>query len=91
MNEDEQIEENSKKYINIDKFEIYKQINLKKEFDDLLNKLNNIKDKELDNIASIDLDFLKNDYFELYDLKILLNDSKYKIAKFKIFFQILSI
>ena len=57
----------------------------KKEFDDLLNKLNN-EDKELDNITNIDLDFLKNDYIELYDLKKLLNSPKYHIAKFKILF-----
>ena len=36
--------------------------------------------------SSIDLDFLKNDYLELYDLRKLLNDPKYYLAKFKIQF-----
>ena len=86
MKDNEQKEENAKEDINIDESEIYKQMDFKKEFDDLLNKLNNVKDEELDNITNIDLDFLKNDYIELYDLRKLLNGPKYHIAKFKILF-----
>ena len=66
--------------------EIYSQNNFKKEFEELLNKLNNSKIDELDNVSSIDLEFLKNDYIELYDLRKLLNEPKYHIAKFRILF-----
>jgi hypothetical protein len=86
MEDNEQKEEKAKEDINIDESEIYKQMDFKKEFDDLLNKLNNVKDEELDNITNIDLDFLKNDYLELYDLRKLLNEPKYHIAKFKFLF-----
>ena len=84
MDEDEQTKRNAKEDKK-DELEIYKQKEFKKEFDELLNKINN-EDAGLDNITSIDLDFLKNDYIELYDLKKLLNEPKYHIAKFKILF-----
>ena len=85
MDENEQKEENVKEDINFVEYEIYKQMKFKKEFDDLLNKINN-EDEGLDNITNIDLDFLKNDYLELYDLRKLLNEPKYHIAKFKFLF-----
>ena len=61
-------------------------MDFKNEFDDLLNKLNNVKDEELENITNIDLDLLKSDYIEFYDLRKLLNEPKYHIDKFKILF-----
>jgi len=85
MDEDEQKERNVKEDKNLDEQEIYEQKEFNNEFNDLLNKINN-EDAGLDDITSIDLDFLKNDYIELYDLKKLLNEPKYHIAKFKFFF-----
>ena len=85
MDEDEQKERNVKEDKNLDEQEIYEQKEFNNEFNDLLNKINN-EDAGLDDITSIDLDFLKNDYIELYDLKKLLNEPKYHIAKFKILF-----
>ena len=61
-------------------------MDFKNEFDDLLSKLNNVKDEELENITNIDLELLKSDYIEFYDLMKLLNEPKYHIAKFKILF-----
>ena len=71
---------------NINKSEIYQEIDFKKEFEELLTKLNNNILDESDDITIIDLDFLKNDYIELYDLRKLLNDPKYYLAKFRINF-----
>lgn len=55
-------------------------------FANLLTAIN--KDDKDDNIqeAQIDLDFLKNDYLELYDLGKLLNNPDYYLSKFKIRF-----
>ena len=68
--------------------QIYKSEDFKKEFDELLEKIN--EDDQNDNNemynSPIDLDFLKNDYLELYDIKKLLNEPKYYLAKFKIQF-----
>ena len=62
--------------------------NLEEEFNKLLIQIDSEKADEnpKNNISNIDLDFLKNDYIELYDIKKLLDDPKYHIAKFKIRF-----
>ena len=51
-------------------------------------EFNSEKDDEnlKNDISNIDLDFSKNDYIELYDIKKLLDVPKYHIAKFKIRF-----
>ena len=63
---------------------IYKPEDFRLEFDNLLKKIN--KDDSNENIQeesyNIDLDFLKNDYLELYDLGKLLNNPQYYLAKF---------
>lgn len=68
--------------------QIYKSDDFKKEFDELLKRINEEEQNDKDQMynSSIDLDFLKNDYLELYDLRKLLNDPKYYLAKFKIRF-----
>ena len=77
----------STKMENITKSEIYEQKVFKDEFEALLTKLNNAKLDESGDMATlIDLDFLKNDYIELYDLRKLLNEPKYHLAKFRILF-----
>ena len=64
--------------------QIYKSDDFKKEFDELLKRINEEEQNDKDQMynSSIDLDFLKNDYLELYDLRKLLNDPKYYLAKF---------
>ena len=58
-------------------------LSLKKEFDKILENINK-EENTKENIYSIDYNFLKDDYIELYDRKKLLNDPKYHLAKFKI-------
>ena len=65
-----------------------KLTNLEDEFNELLKAIDSEKDDEnlKNDISNIDLDFSKNDYIELYDIKKLLDVPKYHIAKFKIRF-----
>ena len=60
--------------------------NLEDEFTKLLTDIDSSSLDAKDDISNIDLEFLKNDYIELYDMRKLLNDPKYHIAKFKIQF-----
>ena len=58
-------------------------LSLKKEFDKILENINK-EENTKENIYSINYNFLKDDYIELYDRKKLLNDPKYHLAKFRI-------
>ena len=61
--------------------------NLEFEFNELLNRLNadDYEDPKT-SISQNELDFLKNDYIDLYDIRKILKAPKYHLAKFKIRF-----
>ena len=85
---DKKIKNTPKNFNAVNDTEIYKPEDFKLEFDNLLQEIN--KDDSNENIqeepSKIDLDFLKNDYLDLYDLGKLLNNPQYYLAKFKIRF-----
>ena len=76
---DKKIKNTPKNFNAVNDTEIYKPEDFKLEFDNLLQEIN--KDDSNENIqeepSKIDLDFLKNDYLDLYDLGKLLNNPQY--------------